>query len=176
MLRSNLTHRRRNLTIPLRRRHHGCVKKPERAPGWVTVYRWKKRYIQEKEDYRALVDRTRLKGNRESRYPSVIIDFCNDAITAKYLRREFSSKQGAFEDALDRVMNENALRPECDALPLPTRRIVDRLISNIPAYDTQCVAPEYEPCLTYWRWPGSLSVLHLTFIDGLTPTSRTEKH
>jgi putative transposase len=111
------------------------VKMPEKPPSWVSVYRWKKVYIQGKEDYRALVDNTRSKGNRTSRYPSVVIDFCNEAITAKFLRREFSSKQGTFEDALLRVMNENAQRPECDALPLPTRRIVDRLIANIPAYD-----------------------------------------
>jgi putative transposase len=36
-------------------------------------------------------------------------------------------------------MNENAQRPKFDALPLPTRRLVDRLIGKLDAYD-KCVA------------------------------------
>jgi putative transposase len=33
------------------------------------------------------------------------------------------------------VKKENELRPACDALPLPTRRLITRMIASIPAFD-----------------------------------------
>jgi putative transposase len=105
------------------------------APSWTSVYHWKKRYILAKEDYRALVPNTQGKGNRESRYPSIVTGLCTQSIEAKYLRRECSSQQGTLEDAVLRVMNENAMRPACDALPLPTLRLIRRLIDNLDAFD-----------------------------------------
>ena len=43
---------------------------PKRRPGWVTVYRWKKRYLEAGSDIRALVDNSPRKGNRKDRFPN----------------------------------------------------------------------------------------------------------
>src|ERR1039458_7930832 len=111
------------------------IKAPAKQPAFVTVYRWKTRFMKANEDFRALADDTRSKGNRTSRYPAEVIDCCQQAITALFLKREHSSVQATYEDAMCRVMNENLKRLECDPLPLPTRRLMDRLIAEIPAFD-----------------------------------------
>jgi putative transposase len=111
------------------------VKAPQRAPGWITVYRWKCRFLRANGDVRALVDDTRSKGNREGRYPASIIELCERSISTKYLNRTRNSIQQTLEDAWRRAKKENELRPACDALPLPTRRLITRMIANIPAFD-----------------------------------------
>jgi putative transposase len=100
------------------------VKQPTKPPGWVSVYRWKTRFLKSKRDVRALVDGACSKGNRTSRYTSVVTSLCQNAISAKYLKRERNTVQETFEDALLRVMKENELRPASDKLPLPTRRFI----------------------------------------------------
>jgi putative transposase len=111
------------------------VMQPTKPPGWVSVYRWKTRFLQSKNDVRALVDNSCNKGNRTSRYSSVVTSLCQEAISAKYLRRERNTIQETFEDALLRVMKENELRPEFDRLPMPTRRLITRLIAEIPEFE-----------------------------------------
>ncbi len=111
------------------------VKVPQRAPGWITVYRWKCRFLRANGDVRALVDDTRSKGNQQSRYPAMVIELCEQSISTKYLNRTRNSIQQTLEDALRRVKRENELRPACDALPLPTRRLITRMIASIPAFD-----------------------------------------
>jgi putative transposase len=111
------------------------LKSPESVPGWITVYRWKCSFLRAKGDVRALVDDTRSKGNQQSRYPASVIEFCEQSISAKYLSRTRYSIQQTLEDALRRVKKENELRPACDALPLPTRRLITRMIASIPAFD-----------------------------------------
>ena len=111
------------------------VKAPQRAPGWITVYRWKCRFLRANGDVRALVDDTRSKGNQQSRYLASVIELCEQSISTKYLNRTRNSIQQTLEDALYRVKKENELRPACDALPLPTRRLITRMIASIPAFD-----------------------------------------
>ena len=111
------------------------IKAPQRAPGWITVYRWKSRFNRANGDVRALVEDTRSKGNKQSRYPILVTELCEQSISTKYLNRTRNSIQQTLEDALYRVKKENKLRPECDALPLPTRRLITRMIASIPAFD-----------------------------------------
>jgi putative transposase len=111
------------------------VKEPMKPPGWVSVYRWKTRFLKSKQDVRALVDDACSKGNRTSRYTPVVTSLCQNAISAKYLKRERNTVQETFEDALLRVMKENELRTASDKLPLPTRRFITRLIADIPEFE-----------------------------------------
>ena len=111
------------------------LKLPTEPPGYISVYRWKRRFLQSKGDIRALVTKASSKGNREARYPGAVIALCEQSISAKYLTRVRNTIQATLEDALRRVKKENELRPACDALPLPTRRLVARMISDIPAFD-----------------------------------------
>ena len=106
------------------------VKEPSEPPGWVSVYRWKNRFLRSKNDIRALVDNASNKGNRTSRYSPVVMNLCQEAITAKYLRRERNTIQQTLEDAVLRIMKENELRPELDQLPTATRRLITRLIAD----------------------------------------------
>jgi putative transposase len=48
------------------------VKEPTMTPGWVSVYRWKTRFLRAKNDVRALVDNAGNKGNRSNCYSSVV--------------------------------------------------------------------------------------------------------
>jgi putative transposase len=111
------------------------LKLPQAPPGYVSVYQWKVSFLKSKGDIRALVANTRSKGNRQGRYPAAVIEFCERSISAKYLNRVRNSIQHTLEDALRRVKKENELRPACDALPLPTRRLITRMIASIPAFD-----------------------------------------
>jgi putative transposase len=131
------------LEIPNARKHLERVvndtwkrlRSPARSPGWTTVYLWKRIFLKSKGDIMALVDNTRSKGNRHGRYPAAVIELCEQSISAKYLNRVRNSIQHTLEDALRRVKKENELRPACDALPLPTRRLITRMIASIPAFD-----------------------------------------
>ena len=128
------------------------VKQPAKPPGWISVYRWKTHFLQSKNDIRALTDNASKKGNRTSRYPSVVMSLCQEAIAAKYLRRERNTIQETLEDALLSVMRENNLRPESDQLPLPTRRLVTRLISDIPEFNKYSARYGHDAALKRFRF------------------------
>ncbi len=111
------------------------IKAPNKMPASTTVYLWKRRYSESKHDYRALVDNRSAKGNRSSRYPCEILEICNQSIEAKFLQRERNTIQDTLENAIMRVTDENKLRLASMALRLPTRRLIKRLIANIPEFD-----------------------------------------
>jgi putative transposase len=111
------------------------LRSPKTPPGYVSVYRWKVKFLKSKGDIRALAANIRSRGNRQARYPSAVIEICEQSISAKYLNRVRNSIQQTLEDALRRVKKENELRPACDALPLPTRRLIAHMIADIPPFD-----------------------------------------
>ncbi|MGB9235818.1 MAG: Mu transposase C-terminal domain-containing protein [Terriglobales bacterium] len=108
---------------------------PKSRPGWVTVYRWKKRYLEAGSDIRALVDNSFRKGNRKDRFPKLVTEICNDAIEDKFLSPERGTIQDAYNEALLRIHDENQLRPLATALPIPGLRFIRRLINQIPAVE-----------------------------------------
>src|ERR1035441_11135181 len=75
------------------------------------------------------------RATEQSRSASFVTSLCQEAISAKYLKRERNTIQETFEDALLRVMKENELRPDSDKLPMPTRRLLSRLIADIPEFE-----------------------------------------
>jgi putative transposase len=133
--------------------HHAWrrLKSPEKAPGWVSVYRWKRSFLNGKGDARVLVNNDRSRGNRDGRYPAAVIEFCEQFISAKYLSRTRNSIQQTLEDALRRVKKENELRPACDALPLPTRRLISRMIAKIPAFDKHAARYGHDSAIKAYR-------------------------
>jgi putative transposase len=108
---------------------------PRKLPDPSTVIRWKNKLLRAGEDVTALIEQSDRKGNRRNRYPKEIEEFVQRAIEAVYLHQE----RGTIQETLDRakafVERENELRPTGMTLPLPTRRLVKRLITAIPAYD-----------------------------------------
>jgi putative transposase len=127
------------------------LKSPEKAPGWVTVYRWKRSFLSAKGDARALVNNGRSRGNRDGRYPATVIEFCEQSISTKYLSRTRNSIQQTREDALRRVKKENELRPACDALPMPSRRLITRMIASIPAFDKHAARYGHDSAVKAFR-------------------------
>ena len=127
------------------------VKQPPKPPGWVSVYRWKIRFLQSKSDIRALVDNACNKGNRTKRFSAVVTSLCQEAISAKFLKRERSTIQEAYEDAMLKVMKENELHTDSDKLPMPTRRFITRLIADIPEFEKYSARYGHDSALIRFR-------------------------
>src|SRR5690606_29835796 len=101
-------------------------------PHWISVLRWRKRFLSHGSDTHALVDQNQDKGNRNSRYPKVVLEIVENQIENMYLTRERRSIYKTWELATTAVDDENALRPEGMKLPLPSKRLVKSLIDALP--------------------------------------------
>jgi putative transposase len=112
-----------------------CEQQPKSRPSWVSVYRWKKRYLEAGSDIRALADNSFKKGNRKDRFPEKVTEIFKDAIQDKFLSLERGTIQDAYNEALLRIHDENQLRPKTTALPIPGLRFIKRLIDQIPAFE-----------------------------------------
>lgn len=108
-------------------------------PHWVTVCAWKKKYLKNGKDAYAIAPQHQRKGNRKPRYPIEVVEIAEECIERLYLKRERVTVQETVEDAVVQVTRENKQRPNTQQLPLPTRRLMERLISLIPAFD-RCAA------------------------------------
>ena len=115
------------------------IKLPEKMPNWTTVNRWKKKYLINGKDGYALVDAHHRKGNRKERYDLEVIEIAKDCIDSIYMKRERKTMEETFEEAVVKVTRGNKQRSSVEQLPLPTRRLIKRLIDLIPAFD-KCAA------------------------------------
>ncbi len=111
------------------------LREPNKAPSPISVYRWKKRYVEAGRDIRSLVSRHANSGNRTKRYPSEVEEAVEKAVAHEYLTEERGKIQDALDSAMVEIIRENKLRPAALQLPLPTRRLVKRLINEVPAFD-----------------------------------------
>lgn len=111
------------------------LQQPKKKPCASSVLQWKKLYVAAGNDIHALIDNTDKKGNRTSRYPEEVAEFVEKAVEHAYLTRERRSVQDTLHKAMYLVNEENRLRPNALTLPRPSRRLVQRVISQIPAID-----------------------------------------
>jgi|SRR5579864_1541247 len=135
------------------------MRKPARPPGRVSVYRWTKRFLDSGSDIRSL-EYIPHRGNRSLRVPAEVMDICEQAINAVYMRRERKHLQDALDHAIVRVQEENQLRPATTALPPPTRRLFRRLIEDIPAFDRYAARYGHDAALRHFRSVGQKRVAH----------------
>jgi len=145
----------------------GKLHAPESPPHWITVLRWKKRYLESGSDILALVDDTNRKGNRNARYPSDVINLVEKAIDERYLQLERHTIQETLEFAISLVAAENRLRPQSCQLPLPSRRLITSKIGTIPAFDVHAARHGRMAAIKNFR-----SVLHNRITDA--PLERAE--
>lgn len=117
------------------------IKKPERPPNWVTVLRWKARYLASGSDIRSLGLGEKKRGNRSPRYPEEVIRFVTDGVDKFYMTREQKNVEDVVDLVRGQISRENDLRPNEMKLPLPKTRLVRRIINEIPAFD-RCMARE----------------------------------
>jgi putative transposase len=124
--------------------------RPDKPPGFTSVYRWKKRFLDSGSDIRALED-AGGKGNKTKRFPLEVLEICERSINDVYMRREGKHLQDVLDRTLVKVREENHLRPAGMALPLPTRRLVKRLVENIPAFDRYAARHGHDAALRHFR-------------------------
>lgn len=115
------------------------LKTTQPMPHWVTVCAWKKKYLLNGKDAYAIAPQHQRKGNRVGRYPNEVVEIAGDCIERLYLKRERLTVEDTIEEAVVLVEKENRLRPSTMQLPQPTRRLIQRLIDAVPAYD-RCAA------------------------------------
>lgn len=108
---------------------------PDQAPHWVSVCGWKKKYLKYGKDAFALGEQHHRKGNRTPRYPDEVIEIAEECIDHIYMRRERGTVEETTEEVVVRIERENKTRPISMHLPRPTRRLIERLINVIPAFD-----------------------------------------
>lgn len=113
--------------------------KEKPPPGVTSVLRWRLKYVQSGSDLVSLVKRNSKRGNRRKRYPAEVLKMVNSAIDSVYLTEERQTLQDVVDAAWASVDEENKQRPKSLRLKRPTRRLIERMIFEIPAYD-RCVA------------------------------------
>jgi putative transposase len=124
---------------------------PVTPPSYVTVYRWKARYITSGNDVRSLMDDSSKRGNRTDRFPSEVVEICEQSIATVFMTRERNTLQDALEDAMLKVTRVNETRPKDMALPVPTRRLMRRLIAHIPAFDKHSARYGHQEAVKHFR-------------------------
>ena len=125
----------------------------------MSVYRWKKRFLESGSDIRALEDGQRT-GNRMKCFPSEVLEICEQSVDTVYMRRERKHLQDVLDQAIVKVREENRLRPASTALPLPTRRLVKRLVEEIPAFDRYTARYGHDAALRRFRSVEGHRVTH----------------
>jgi putative transposase len=97
------------------------------------------------------MDNSGKKGNRARRCPQEVAELCRQSISAVFLTRERKTLQQTLENAILKVQRENQLRPVDMALPLPGRRLIKRLIDEIPAFDRYSARYGHQAALKCFR-------------------------
>ena len=82
----------------------------DQPPDYVSVYRWKKRFLESGSDIRSLED-GRHSGNNTKRFPSEVLEICEQSIDTVYMRRERKHLQDVLDQAIVKVREENRMRP-----------------------------------------------------------------
>jgi putative transposase len=109
-------------------------KKRTHPPGWVSVYRWRVRYVRSGNDAYALLNK---EWNRSEDLDPDLILIIDDVLEEVYLTRERSHLQEAINTAKQRCKEKNEEKERL-GLPLisaPSRRQVQRRLAMIPAFD-----------------------------------------
>lgn len=77
---------------------------------------------------------------RERYWPQEILDICNEVIETIFLTRERETMQNTLDFAVRRIIEINLIRHDrgLDALRIPSRRLFERLLREIPAFDIYC--------------------------------------
>ena len=89
-----------------------------------------------------------------------MLEICEQSINNVYLRRERKHLQDALDHAIVKVHDENQLRPASAALPLPTRRLLTRLVKGIPAFDRYSARHGREAAVRHFRSVEGHRVTH----------------
>lgn len=141
-------------------------------PGWITVYRWASRFYACGEDDAALLDKNRGKRDREEIYGSIVLGLCSLAIDELYMTKERETVTGTLNTAVTWVTYEQkkldaarekiiqqlpesaprAAIPERVTLLLPTHKLLQRLIKEIPAFNRYAARYGFDAAVRRFRF------------------------
>lgn len=125
-------------------------------PNWITVSRWRRKYILHGNDAYSVLPRNYRKGNRKARYTAEVIRIVKQAIENVYLTRERNTVQDTLDSAIVHVERENKLLPTSMQLALPTRRMLQTLINEIDQFDRYAARYGQQAAIRKFR-----AVLHM---------------
>lgn len=103
-------------------------------PSWTSVYRWSRAY-RATQSPASLVAATSDRGNRRPRFPIDVEHICEEVIDDVYLTLERPTVEHALNVSKARVRQENRLRSSVEQLPLPSRKLLERMLAQIPERD-----------------------------------------
>jgi putative transposase len=110
--------------------------RPERFPGWSSVYRWMTACENSGGDTRVLKSNHAAKGNRSDRFPDEVVEVCEQELVALYLTLERPAIEHVVNMARARVRRLNGLRSPGDQLPMPSRTLMFTVLRrNHSAFD-----------------------------------------
>lgn len=138
-----------------------------KKPSWTSVYRWVRTYTESGETPVALLESHEEKGNRKRRYSPEVLEICQETIESVYLCEERPSVEHTVDIAQAKTRAANALVPKSLQLAMPTRRLIQRMIDEIPAYDRHVARLGHESARKTFR-----SVLHHRLTEA--PLQRAE--
>lgn len=104
-------------------------------PHWITVRRWVLQFVKGARDIEALLEQHQRKGNRSNRYPDEVIEVVEKFIDNVYLTKSRPTQTKVLELATAEIQDMNQWAMQSAQLPLPSARLVKRLIEQIPAFD-----------------------------------------
>lgn len=104
-------------------------------PHWITVRRWVLQFVKGARDIQALLEQHQRKGNRSNRYPDAVIEVVEKIIDNVYLTTSRPTQTRVLELATAEIQDMNQWAMQSAQLPLPSARLVKRLIEQIPAFD-----------------------------------------
>jgi putative transposase len=115
------------------------LKQPPKVPHWITLSRWRKKFIESGRDIDGIVAKVEQRGNRTRRYPGELLTMIGKTVERVFLTRERKTIQDTLDAVSAEVLRENELRPKELHIPMPSRRLVKAEIDSIPAFD-RCMA------------------------------------
>lgn len=117
---------------------------PESVPHINTILNWRRKVSSSTDPVAALVERHDCKGRHGDRYPSEVMDLARDTRDRYYLhpKRQYDVEQ-TLQVVKDRLTLENDRRTESERLPIPGRRLMERIIKEVP--ECERLAARYGP-------------------------------
>lgn len=111
------------------------IQQPAKPPHWISVYRWHQQFLLNGNDAFALLDKHHQKGNKVNRYSLAVMEIVQEAIENIYLTRARKHMTHVLAHAHMAIEKENTQLPVSMHHPFPTRRLIQRLIQDIPEFD-----------------------------------------
>jgi len=120
---------------PIITKTHNKLETDSKQPSWHTVNRWRKSYLNSGNDIRGLIPKDKSKGNRSPRYSNELLNIMNTAISEIYMKLERGTIKETLYYAINLVSQNNKFKPKSMHMQHPTRRMIKRLIDQIPYMD-----------------------------------------